>query len=116
MKDIYTEGAARSARNLIEAVSNVNAKGGAILIFLHKSVDGDCIGSACGLCSVLRSIGADAYVMMPEELPENMSFLNIEGLLFHPLFDTPEAAAFAKDRTIDGKPFMLAVAVDCAEG
>ena len=116
MKDSYTEGAARTARNLIDAVSNVNAQGGAILIFLHKSVDGDCIGSACGLCAVLRTIGADAYVMMPEELPENMSFLNVEGLLFHPLADTPEAAAFMSDKMIDGKPFMLAVAVDCAEG
>ena len=116
MKDSYTEGATRTAKNLIKAVSDVNAKGGSILIFLHKSVDGDCIGSACGLCSVLRSIGADAYVMMPEELPENMSFLNVEDLLFHPLADTPEAKEFASAGTIGGKPYVFAVAVDCAEG
>ena len=116
MKDNYTEGATRTARNLIQAVSDVNAKNGVILIFLHKSVDGDCIGSACGLCSVLRSIGADAYVMMPEELPENMNFLNVGDLLFHPLGDTPEAKEFASAGTIDGKPYVFAVAVDCAEG
>ena len=57
MKERYTEGATRTARNLIEAVSDVNAKGGAILVFLHKSVDGDCIGSACGICQGLRTLG-----------------------------------------------------------
>ena len=116
MKESYTEGATRTARNLIEAVSDVNAKGGAILVFLHKSVDGDCIGSACGICQVLRSLGAESYVMMPEELPEKMSFLNVGDLLFHPLADTPEAKEFASGRTINGKPFSFAVAVDCAEG
>lgn len=46
-----------------------------ILIFPHGSIDGDALGSSAALCLGLRSIGKTAYVVMDEDIPENIKFL-----------------------------------------
>ena len=81
MTDKYLADSERIAKHLIDMADTLKKEDGVCLIFLHKSVDGDCVGSACGLCVALRRIGVEAYVAMPEELPENMGFLGIDHLL-----------------------------------
>ncbi|MCR4670652.1 MAG: bifunctional oligoribonuclease/PAP phosphatase NrnA [Saccharofermentans sp.] len=110
--DKYLADAKRMAEHFIAAAAKLKENGETALIFPHRSVDGDCVGSACGLCSVLRALGADAYVAMPEKLPEDMSFLGIEDLLFFP-WNVP---SFEEDRLVEGKPYGAAYAVDCSEG
>lgn len=111
MKERYEEGAGRLA-GLIEAKAReLKAAGETILIFPHKSVDGDCIGSSCALAGIFRNLGARAWVAMPELLPDNMSFLGVEDLLFYPPDD------FLKtDMKIDGSFCSSAFSVDCSEG
>lgn len=46
-----------------------------ILIFPHGSIDGDALGSAVALCQGLRHIGKISHVMMDEEIPENIRFI-----------------------------------------
>ena len=68
MIERYREGSARSAKNILSVIEKVKRDDEIILIFLHRSVDGDCVGSASGICSMIRSLGAEAYVAIPENL------------------------------------------------
>ncbi|MBP5654892.1 MAG: bifunctional oligoribonuclease/PAP phosphatase NrnA [Clostridiales bacterium] len=108
----YTADADRMAKHFIDAAAELKESGKTVLIFPHRSVDGDCVGSACGLTLIMRALGADAYVAMPEKIPEDMAFLHVEDLLFYPWDD----ASFEQDRLINGKPYGAAFAVDCSEG
>ena len=46
-----------------------------ILIFPHVNMDGDALGSASGLCKGLRNIGKNAYVLISEDIPHNLDYL-----------------------------------------
>lgn len=111
MKERYSEGAARMARIILDRADDVKNKDGAVLVFPHRSVDGDCIGSSSALVSIFRKLGVSAWVCMPEDLPANMSFLNIGDLLFYP----PENF-IRGDLMVEGKHYDLAFSVDCTEG
>ncbi len=45
-------------------------------IGIHANADGDCFGSACGLCSVLKKLGKNACILSPMPLPKRLLFLN----------------------------------------
>jgi len=104
MKEIYRNDALRMARQMVEAAKRATESGSRILVFPHKSVDGDCIGSSCSLASLLRKLGAEAYVAMPERLPDNMAFLSVDDLLVFPLENEED------------RDCAIAFAVDCSEG
>ncbi|MCR4688757.1 MAG: DHH family phosphoesterase [Saccharofermentans sp.] len=116
MKELYAMPALRMAGKILEAAANVKNKDGAMLIFLHRSVDGDCVGSACGMCSVLRTLGVNCYVAMPEMLPADMSFMGIEDLLLN-LYDESNGlmAELRANGRIYGKPYVQALSVDISE-
>lgn len=111
MKERYVEGATRMAKLILRKADELKSGDGAALVFPHRSVDGDCIGSACAVASILRFLGANAWVCMPEELPDNMDFLGVEDLLFYPTEDFAEG-----DLMVNGKHYDLAFSVDCSEG
>ena len=46
-----------------------------ILIFPHVNMDGDALGSASGLCKGLRNAGKNAYVLISEDIPHNLDYL-----------------------------------------
>ena len=115
MRERYKEGSARSAENILSVIDKAKKNDEAILVFLHRSVDGDCIGSASGICSIIRSFGVDSYVAIPEQLPENMDFLGIEGLFFHPDANTHLAEEFTISRTLAGRKIGAAVSCDVSD-
>ncbi|MBR6880865.1 MAG: DHH family phosphoesterase [Clostridiales bacterium] len=104
MKEMYSSDALRMANKFIEAAKDASAAGIPVLVFPHKNVDGDCIGSACATALVFRMLGASSYAVIPEELPENMSFLGIGDLIL--------GYEDVKDL---GKGDFVAVSVDCSE-
>jgi len=110
IKDLYADEALRISSLMLEMAEEVKEADGAILVFLHKSVDGDCIGSACAAASIFRFLGVPAKVAMPEELPVNMSFLGVDDLLFFP--DDPDQETVV----VDGKNVLKVMSVDCTEG
>lgn len=112
MRERYKEGSKRSAENILSVIEKARKANEVILVFLHRSVDGDCIGSASGVASMIRSLGVDAYVAIPEELPGNMKFLGIEDLLFKPDSDTDIANEYRTSGTIGGKLVGAAIATD----
>lgn len=111
MELMYSEGATRIANLICQKAEELKNKNEAVLIFPHRSVDGDCIGSSCALAGYFRKLGANAWVCMPEKLPDDMTFLGVEDLLFYPEED------FAKgDLMVNGFKYSTAFSVDCTEG
>jgi len=49
-----------------------------ILIFPHLNADGDALGSSSALCRALRNMGKEAWILMEEEVPKYISFLDTE--------------------------------------
>lgn len=111
MKERYFEGASRMARLILDKADELKKNDGAVLVFPHKSVDGDCIGSSCAVVSIMRNLGVNAWVCMPEELPSNMGFLGVYDLLFYPSEDFANG-----DHIVNGKHYDAAFSVDCTEG
>ena len=110
MKELYAGNAVRMAKRVIDAAESLKASGDTILVFPHKSVDGDCVGSSCAVVMLLRGMGAKAYVCMPEKLPENMSFMEVDDCLFYP------EAGFKAGDLVNGSPYKMKMSVDCSEG
>ena len=50
-----------------------------IVITCHKKADGDAIGSSLALCLVLRKMGKNAIVIIPDQLPASLTFVT-EGI------------------------------------
>ena len=115
MRERYKEGSRRTARNILSVVEKLKADNEIVLVFPHRSVDGDCVGSSTGIVSIFRSLGVDAYVAIPEALPENMEFLGVSEYLFRPDGDTDEAREFADSRTIHGKKVGTVIATDISD-
>lgn len=46
-----------------------------ILLFPHVRADGDTLGSAAALCAALRHKGKQAYILIEDEIAENLRFL-----------------------------------------
>ena len=115
MKERYKEGSLRTAKNILSVIEKVKDNNELILVFPHRSVDGDWVGSSTGIAGIVRSLGADAYVAIPEELPENMEFLGIGEYLFRPDGDTVKAAEFKEKGTIGGRKPGAVIATDISD-
>lgn len=46
-----------------------------IVLTCHMRPDGDAIGSSLGLCLLLRALGKEASVVVPDRIPRSLSFL-----------------------------------------
>ncbi|MCT4595630.1 MAG: bifunctional oligoribonuclease/PAP phosphatase NrnA [Anaeromicrobium sp.] len=51
-----------------------------IIILPHIMPDGDTIGSSMALCLALKSLGKDVKIIMDEPLPNNIKFIEFEGI------------------------------------
>lgn len=69
-----------------------------ILIFTHANMDGDAAGSSCALCRSLRLMGKDSFVLIEDDCPDYLQFLDGDCFV----------------RTAPWQP-DLCVAVDCGE-
>ncbi len=52
-----------------------------ILITGHERPDGDCIGSAVGLCSALRAAGYNARILNADPVPDRYAYMNTENMV-----------------------------------
>ena len=62
--------------NTYTEIARVLAKANSILLYPHVSPDGDALGSCAALCRALRLKGKTCYVLVEEELPLNLAFLD----------------------------------------
>ena len=115
MRERYKEGSLRTAKNILSVIEKAKDNNEVILVFPHRSVDGDCIGSSTGIASIVRSLGVDAYVAIPEELPENMGFLGIDEYLIQPDSGSEKATELNSKGTVNGKKPGAVIATDISE-
>lgn len=47
-----------------------------IVLLGHRNPDGDATGATLALCGVLRSIGKDVHVIMPNNYPDNLAWIS----------------------------------------
>ena len=47
-----------------------------IVLYPHINMDGDALGSCVALCRAFRDSGKESYIMISEEIPDNLSFLD----------------------------------------
>jgi phosphoesterase RecJ-like protein len=47
-----------------------------ILIYPHVNMDGDALGSAAALCRTLRDLGKTSYILIEDDIPRNLLFLD----------------------------------------
>lgn len=73
---------------------------GSVLIFPHVNPDGDALGSCAALCRALRRKGKEAWILMDEEVPEYIRFMDAE-------FCTQDKECIAEPD--------ICICVDCSE-
>lgn len=86
--------------NTFREIAEVLLKAQTILIYPHINPDGDAVGSAAALCRSLRMLGKTAYILMEDELPANLRFM--------------DKGYFTWDRNIIESP-DVSVCVDCGD-
>lgn len=59
----------------IEKFKRLIEKHDKIVLTCHMRPDGDAIGSSLGLCHLLRALGKEAHVVVPDRLPRSLCFL-----------------------------------------
>lgn len=47
-----------------------------VLLYTHVNMDGDCLGSAAAMCAVLRRMGKESFILLEDELHDNLKFLD----------------------------------------
>lgn len=47
-----------------------------VLLFPHVNLDGDALGSCAALCKALRKEGKEAWIMLEDDIPANLRFLD----------------------------------------
>ncbi|NLY71515.1 MAG: bifunctional oligoribonuclease/PAP phosphatase NrnA [Clostridiales bacterium] len=75
-------------------------KAKSILIFPHVRIDGDALGSSVALCIAMRLQGKEAHILIEEDLPSNLAFLD-EGYCIN---------EYSSSDNID-----VCLAVDCSD-
>ena len=62
--------------NTFKEIAEVLLGAGKVLIYPHINPDGDAIGSAAAICRTLRNLGKTAYILIEDEVPDNLKFLD----------------------------------------
>lgn len=62
--------------NTLTEIAKVLAEKQNFLIFPHINMDGDALGSAVALCKALRDLGKTCYILIEDDIPGNLRFLD----------------------------------------
>ena len=62
--------------NTFQEISAVLLAAKKLLLYPHIHMDGDALGSCAALCKALRRAGKEAYILIEEEIPLNLRFLD----------------------------------------
>ena len=62
--------------NTFTEIAKILAEKQNILIYPHINMDGDALGSAAALCKGLRDLGKNCYVLIEDDIPGNLLFLD----------------------------------------
>lgn len=60
----------------LKEISGLILEGERFLLFPHIHIDGDALGSSVALCRTMRKAGKAAHILIEEDLPSNIAFLD----------------------------------------
>ena len=60
----------------LKEIGDILENARSVVIFPHINIDGDALGSAVALCIAMRKEGKEAWVLMEEEIPHYIDFLD----------------------------------------
>ncbi len=84
----------------LEQIAAKLKEAGTILLYPHVMMDGDTLGSSIALCSVLRKMGKRAHILIEDEIPSYLRFLERDYCTYDPdVLDVPD----------------ISIAVDCSD-
>lgn len=86
--------------NTLKQIGEKLEKADSVLLFPHIQMDGDALGSSAALCRALRNAGKEAFILIEDEVPEYLSFL--------------DRGYCTKDQTCIAAPDVC-ICVDCGE-
>ncbi len=67
-----------------EAIKSILSNHNKFVILAHKNPDGDAVGSSLALMHYLRSLGKDAYVLLPNDFPDFLKWMHgADGILIY---------------------------------
>lgn len=62
--------------NTFEEIGKIILNANKILLYPHVNMDGDTLGSSAALCKALRDAGKECYVLIEDDIPANLLFLD----------------------------------------
>lgn len=80
-----------------ETIAKILKGADKLLLFPHIGVDGDALGSSVALCRVLRNLGKSCYILLEDEIPDNLRFLDKGYCAWENKFHSEEYIAIALD-------------------
>lgn len=63
-------------KNTLSQIAKKLLEAETVLVYPHVLLDGDSLGSSVALCCGLRKIGKDAYILIEDEVPSYLKFLD----------------------------------------
>lgn len=86
--------------NILKEIANKIKEAKKVLLFPHIVMDGDTLGSSVALCIALRKLGKTAYVLIEDEIPSYLRFLDNNYCTYDQhIIDDPD----------------LSIAIDCSD-
>lgn len=86
--------------NTLKEIAEVLLNAESILIYPHINADGDAVGSAAALCHALRKLSKTTYVLIEDQIPANLKFMDKGYFTFD-------------DKVIDNPD--VSICVDCGD-
>lgn len=62
--------------NTFVEISNELKMANTVLLYPHINMDGDTLGSAVALCIAIRKMGKECHVLIEDEIPKNLQFMD----------------------------------------
>ena len=66
--------------NTLDQIADKLKKAETVLLYPHVIMDGDTLGSSIALCIALRKLGKKAHILVEDEIPSYLLFME-KGLL-----------------------------------
>lgn len=87
-------------KSTLEQIANKLKEADTILLYPHVIMDGDTLGSSIALCIALRKIGKKAHILIEDEIPSYLLFMEKEYCTFDQhILDAPD----------------ISISVDCSD-
>lgn len=87
--------------NTFREIAEQLEKAESILLFPHINIDGDAMGSCAAVCKALRIMGKQCWILIDEELPRNLQFMDKNYCTF--------------DQNIFPEGADVSMCIDCSE-